>query len=183
MCTAQKICPTASTLPSLLGRVPLVLAHLPLVPLLALDPLPPRLASEGLALLELGLLCRVDLDEPVLLELLVGALVSPLALPLALLLVVLDVAALLPRLGLDALLGGEPLPLGRLLGGREGLLARKGRLLRGQRQQHARGSGLDRARRQELVDKCLRAVPGQARQRALQVRLVELYWVRVIGEK
>lgn len=144
-----------------------VLAHLPLVALDPLLALPAAVAADARALGAVALGLGVYLDEPVVLALLVERLVSPLALPLARLLVVRQVAALLARLGRDALLGREALPLGRRLDSRHRLLARQpGRRL-GQRQQHAVRRRLQRARCEELVDERLRAVAGNLRQRLL----------------
>src|SRR3569833_2244821 len=118
---------------------PHVLPQLPLVPLDPLLALPPAVAAQARARLTLCLLLRVDLDEPLRLLGLVGALVPPLALPFARLGVVLQVAPLLSGLGLDAPPCCELLPLGRRLGGRHGLLARqRRRCCRERHQDHPR---------------------------------------------
>lgn len=121
-----------------------------------------------------GLALVVDLDDPVVRHdaLLPGlALVSPRLLPLARALVELLAlhAPLLPGLGLDALLGGELLPLGRLLGGRQRLLTRERRGDRGQVEQDALLGRLQGQGGQQLVDEGLGAVAGGLGQAVLQV--------------
>jgi hypothetical protein len=98
------------------------------------------------------------------------SLVAPSLLPLARVLVELLALhpPLLSGLGLDALLGGEPLPLGRLLGGREGLLTGQRGGGSGQVEQDAGLGGLQRQRGQELVDERLRAVAGGLGQAVLE---------------
>lgn len=123
---------------------------------------PPRvlvLAPLGIITI-LILLLLVDLDQPVLLHhallLAVDAAVpveAPGLLPLAGLLVeVLGAhAALLARLGLDAALGGELLPLGGGLGLGQRLLARQGGARGRQGEEDAFGRRGDGTGRQELV--------------------------------
>lgn len=118
--------------------------------------LSPPLLVLGLGLALLALLVLVDLDEPVLLHhaglLAVPAaalVVAPRALPRARVLVVPRRLGppLLPRLRPDALARRELLPLGRLLGLRQRLLARQGGGCGGEREQHAGCAGVERQRR------------------------------------
>lgn len=158
---ASRISSPLGLLAHLVRSIPLVFPHLPLIALDLLHALSPPISPNAGALFPRSLLLGIHLDQPVVLALLVQALVSPLALPLARLLIVRQVAALLPRLGLDALLGGEALPLGRRLGLGHGLLARQAGGGRGQRQQDAVAGGLQRAGGEELVDERLGAVAGE----------------------
>lgn len=167
----------------LLCGVPLVFPHLPLVAFDPLDALPPSIGPDAGALFPRGLLLRVNLDQPVVLALLVQALVTPLALPLARLLVVGQVAALLPGLCLDALLGGEALPLGRRLGLGHGFLAGQAGGGRGQRQEDAVAGGLERAGGEELVDERLGAVAGDLGEGLVDGGAVEDDGVGVLGEE
>jgi hypothetical protein len=104
------------------------------------------------------LLLLIHLNKPVVLALLVLALVAPLGDPLACRLIVDQLAVAL--LVLDALLGGKALPLGRLLGGGDGLLAGQRRGGYGQDKVDAFRVGLDLAGGEQLVYEGLRGVAG-----------------------
>lgn len=161
----------------------LVLSHHTLVALNALLSLSASISPHACALLSLPLLFHVDLDDPVVFALLVQGLVSPLALPFAALLIVGQVAALLAGLGLDALLGGEALPLGRWLGLRYGLLSRETSTWLGEREEDAVLGGVKGAGGEELVDEGLGAVAGKLGEGLLQIVAIEVHRVGVLGEE
>jgi hypothetical protein len=131
--TSQQSCPPSVPLDKVLAPPALLARVCALKPLLTPDlflPLPPSgSGAQGHAGAidsvpgsgALAFLAHVDLDDPVGLGGLVGALVAPPGHPLARGLVVLHLLARRGRLGLDALLGREARP-GRLdLARREGL--------------------------------------------------------------
>ena len=161
-----------------LARVALVCALLALVPPDALLAVVPALSSEVVGLARLGLLLLVNLDKPLVVELLVLALVAPLGDPFAARLVVNQLAVAL--LVLDTLLGGKALPLGLLLGLRNGLLA--GQRRRGCREDEVDtlGGRLDLTGREELVDEGLGGIAGGGGKRLF---VDGLDGVGVVGEQ
>lgn len=161
----------------------LILPHLALVALDSLFALPSTVSPDGGAFLALPLGLHVNLDDPVVLALLVHGLVAPLALPLAALLIVDEVLALLARLGLDALLGGKALPLGRGFGLGHRLLAGEAGAGLGQREEDAVGGGGEWAGGEELVDEGLGAVAGELGEGLFKRCVVQLDRVGVLGHE
>lgn len=161
----------------------LVFPHHPLVPLDSLFPFPPPISSNASSLFAVLLNILINLHKPVTLALLVQSLVTPLPLPLSGLLVKRQVLALLSGLGLDTLLGSEPLPLRRRLGFGHWLLTRKPCRWRWQRQQDTVGCGFERAGAEKLVDQRLGAIAGDFSERLFNVGAVQCDGIGVLGEK
>jgi hypothetical protein len=161
-----------------LARVALVCALLALVSPDALFPVVPVLGAKVVSLARLCLLLLINLDKPLVVELLVLALVAPLGDPFAARLVVNQLAVAL--LVLDTLLGGKALPLGLLLGLGDGLLA--GQRCGGRREDEvdALGGRLDLAGREELVDEGLGGIAGGGGKRLF---VDSLDGVGVVGEQ
>ena len=162
-----------------LPRLAVVRALFPLVPPDALLALPPAIGTSIVRLSSLRLLLLVDLNKPLRVAVLVLALVTPLGYPLARGLVVNKLAVAL--LVLDTLLGGKALPLGRFLGGGDGLFAGNGGGRRGEHKVHALGARLDFAGGQQLVDEGLSGIARGGGEDGLVGGGGD--WVGVVGEQ